>query len=322
MRLVLASSLVVLVAVGCSANSNPNTFTSGGEGGAGGSGQGGWGTGASGQGGEGGTIFTGSGGSGGGNTGDDCSTEAKLVYVLSDENELYSFDPPSKLFKKIGTLGCNTPMSPNSMAIDRNAVAWVNYVTSGDTAGAIWKVSTKDASCDPAPAVTLPSQWVRLGMGYSTNGAGNAGETLFVTGTGQIGAGNSPGLGKIENGTLSPISNFSPNTFTGESAELTGTGDGRLFGYFTTFPVYVGEINKATGAVTNQKEIAGLETPSAWAFSFWGGDFYLYAASSGNSRVSRYRPSDGTVDNNYMTDVGFRIVGAGVSTCAPLQPPK
>jgi hypothetical protein len=320
MKLFLASSLVFLVAaIGCSATSQPNSFT--GSGGEGGTGQGASGPGGAGQGGEGGTIFpVGSGGGGAGGGGDNCSSEAKLVYVLSDTNDLYSFDPPAKVVKKIGTVNCVSGMQVNSMAIDRNAVAWVNYVKSSlfgtDSAGSIFKVSTTNASCDPAPAVTLPSGWYRLGMGYSTNGAGDAGETLFVAGT------DGTGLAKIENGNLTPIANFSPNAFLGQSAELTGTGDGRLFGYFTTTPVQVAEINKATGAVTNPKAISGLETPLAWAFSFWGGDFYLYAATSGNSRVSRYRPSDGSVDNSYMTDIGFRIIGAGVSTCAPLQPPK
>jgi hypothetical protein len=257
-----------------------------------------------------------------------CSVESQFVYVLSDENELYSFDPPAKVFKKIGTLGCNTTMSPNSMAIDRNAVAWVNYVGGGlgsDTSGAIYKVSTKDASCEPSPAVVLPSKWYRVGMGFSTNGVGDTGETLFVTGTGTIGAGDSPGLGWIDMSSmaLQPVANFSPAAFKGQSTELTGTGDARLFGYFTTTPVQVGEINKKTGAVTNTKVISGLATPSAWAFSFWGGDFYLYAAATGsNSNVTHYSPKDGSVDNKYMTNIGFRIVGAGVSTCAPLEQPK
>lgn len=319
MRLLLASSLVIVAAaIGCSASSTPNEFPSG-SGGEGGTGQGGSGSGNSGMGGDGGAIFpAGSGGSGAGTPGDDCSSEAKLVYVLSDTNELYSFDPPAKSFKKIGTVNCNAGLAVNSMAIDRNAVAWVNYVggSFGDTSGYIHKVSTKDASCDPAPAVTMPAGWYRIGMGYSTDGAGSTGETLFVSAT------QGEGLGKIENNSLKEIAGFTPGTFTGQSAELTGTGDGRLFGYFTTTPVQVGEIDKVTGAVTNTKAITGLETPTAWAFSFWGGDFYLYAATLGNSRVSRYRPSDGTIDNNYMPDIGFRIIGAGVSTCAPLQPPK
>jgi hypothetical protein len=130
-------------------------------------------------------------------------------------------------------------------------------------------------------------------------------------------------LGSITtSNTLNPIADFSPNKFSGEVAELTGTGDGRLYGYFTTDPVYVGQIDKVTGAVTNEKEITGLNTPAAWAFSFWGGSFYLYAAGTGvDSNVTKYDPVAGTINNSYMTNIGFRIVGAGVSTCAPLVEP-
>ncbi|MRG92761.1 hypothetical protein [Polyangium spumosum] len=312
------------LAVGCSATGGDNGFEN-----AGGSGDGGAGAAANqGGGGEGGGFIPGAGGSGGGVPGDSCSDAAKLIYVLSDANELYSFNPPTKQFTKIGTLGCQTTMQPNSMAVDRDAVAWVNYVESDpffgdDTNGVIYKVSTKDASCQPAPTVQLISNWFRVGMGFSTNDGG-MGESLYITGTGTIGLGNSPGLGRINPASfgVETIANFSPGTFTGQSAELTGTGDGRLYGYFTTSPVQVGQIDKATGAVTNPEAITGLTTPSAWAFSFWGGSFYLYAASSGNSNVTKYDPATGAIDNAYMTNIGFRIVGAGVSTCAPLEPPK
>lgn len=331
-RLGLGFLLCVGVAVGCSAASKTSTF--GGDGGAGGesAGQGGAGpgstsTGASmGQGGVGGVVFPT--GSGGGAPGDTCSDAAKLIYVLSDANDLYSFDPPTKVFKKIGALGCQTSMSPNSMAVDRDATAWVNYVQSDpfsgtDSAGSIYKVSTKDASCEAKPAVQLPNHWYRTGMGFSTNGAGDANETLYVTGTsGQLGGGDAPGLGRIDMSAMKlvPIAQFS-GTFAGQSAELTGTGDGRLYGYFTTSPVQVGEIDKTAATVKSPKTIPNLTSVSAWAFSFWGGDFYLYAASFGDSSVTRYRPSDNTIET-YIQDVGFRIVGAGVSTCAPLEPPK
>jgi hypothetical protein len=63
-----------------------------------------------------------------------------------------------------------------------------------------------------------------------------------------------------------------------------------------------------------------------FAFSFWGGDFYVYTATdtsaSKTTTVARYRPSDKSLDNAYMTNIGFHIVGAGVSTCAPTSAPK
>ncbi|MCA9621766.1 MAG: hypothetical protein KC731_22235, partial [Myxococcales bacterium] len=167
-----------------------------------------------------------------------------------------------------------------------------------------------------APVVTLPAGWYRIGMGYSTDGANTDAETLYVTSISQ-----SSGLGKIDGGTLVPIGSFG-GAFAGLNAELTGTGDGRLFAFFVGTPVQVAELDPASGAVTGATPLNTVEIPNAWAFSFWGGDFYLYTASLADSRVNRFRPADGSVDTAYVTNVGFRIVGAGVSTCAPLTPPK
>ncbi|AKT39079.1 hypothetical protein [Chondromyces crocatus] len=311
--------ITLLGLVACSAEATSNEFTSGGNSGSGGPG---------GTGGEGGGLFPSSSSTGidpGPGPGSDCSEAAKLVYVLSTSNELYSFRPDARQFTRIGTMNCGTSLSPNSMAVDRDATAWVNYTASNDSAGAIFKVSTEDASCAPAASVTLPSGWTRLGMGFSSDVAGGDAESLFVAGTAGI-SGVSPGLGRIalDTGVLTPIGPFSGNLF-GQSAELTGTGEGKLFGFFTSIPVQVAEIDKATGATGSAVSLPNVEIPSAWAFSFWGGDFYLYTAPSNAARtsnVTRYRPSDGTIDTGYMTNVGFRIVGAGVSTCAPITPPQ
>jgi hypothetical protein len=319
MRAAALSLLIVLTtALGCSAGGGDGN----GDGGSGGAPSGGTGVG--------GGTFTTTGSNGTGGAGAGCSDAAKLIYVLSEENDLYSFRPDQKQFTLIGALGCQTSMLPNSMAVDRDANAWVNYVESdgfGDTAGGIFKVSTLDASCEPS-SISLPDGWYRLGMGFSTDVAGGQAETLFVTGTDSLG-GFSPGLGRVDlaSGSLSPIGDFT-GALSGENAELTGNGDGRLFGFFTTTPVEVGEIEKTSGAILSDTALQGVETPFAWAFSFWGGDFYLYTAPDPiaypdrTSNVTRYRPSDGSIDTAYMTNIGFRIVGAGVSTCAPLAPPE
>jgi hypothetical protein len=258
-----------------------------------------------------------------------CSEAAQLVYVLSDANELYSFRPNRREFTRIGRLRCPTSAQPNSMAIDREAVAWVNYVTNDigfDSGGAIYRVSTADASCTSAASIPLPQGWYRLGMGFSTASADDVAETLFVTATGDALTGESAGLGRIDPRALTgmPIGPFT-GSLRGQNAELTGTGDGRLYGFFTTTPVQVAQIDKTSGAILNTQSLRGVETPQAWAFTFWGGDFYLYTAPSAavgrTTNVTRYRPSDGSVDAAYMTDIGFRIVGAGVSTCAPIAPP-
>jgi len=339
MRRLLLSAFVVCLASACGGSSLSSGFGDGGAGsssGGSGSGSGGGGSGS----GSGGLLGGGS-GSDGVDAGNGCSAAAQLVYVLSAENDLYSFDPPNKVFTKIGTLGCQTTMTPNSMAVSRDAVAWVNYTASDDSTGGIFNVSTTDASCTTTN-VALGAGWTRLGMGFSSDATNSADETLFVAATGSGGVtlppipgfdagalgglGGSQGLGSIDltSQTLTPIGAFS-GALAGQSAELTGTGDGRLYGFFTSDPIQVAQIDKTSGATSNAVTMTGVEQPDYWAFSFWGGDFYLYTCNSDKSRttdVTHYSPSTGTIDTTYMTNIGFRIVGAGVSTCAPtVQPP-
>jgi hypothetical protein len=318
----VGACLVTAVAIACSGTaSNEKGFASGdGGSGSGGSGSGSGGSGSGGS--SGGFLGDGGSSSGSGDGGSNCSGQAAdFVYVLSAENDLYSFAPDKKLFKKIGPLGCTTSLSPNSMAVDRNATAYVNYVADDDSTGQIFQVSTTDASCS-GPLMTMPAGWERVGMGYSTNNAGSTAETLYVAGVG-----GGVGLGLIDFGikTVGPIGPFT-GSLAGQNAELTGTGAGTLYGFFTTNPVEVAQITKTNGSTASPVPMTGVMTPNDWAFSFWGGHFYLYTSQGqgmGNgSNVTDYDPILDTVNTTFMTSIGFDIVGAGVSTCAPTTAPQ
>jgi len=316
---------VVAAAIACGGTSSKENGFGSGDGGSG-SGSGGSGSGGSGSSGSSGGLLGDGGGSGSSSGGSDCTGQAAdYVYVLSAENDLYSFAPDKKLFAKIGPLGCTTSLSPNSMAVDRNATAYVNYVADDDSTGQIFQVSTTNASCT-GPIMTMPSGWERVGMGYSTNNAGSTAETLYVAGVG-AGAGSSVGLGLVDFGikTVGPIGPFS-GSLAGQNAELTGTGDGRLYGFFTTAPVEVAQITKTNGSTQAPVPMTGVPVPNDWAFSFWGGHFYLYTSqgqgAGGGSNVTDYDPTSGNVNTTFMTAIGFDIVGAGVSTCAPTTTPQ
>jgi hypothetical protein len=88
--------------------------------------------------------------------------------------------------------------------------------------------------------------------------------------------------------------------------------------------IAVAEIDKATGATSNDKSLQGVNTGQAWAFSFWGGDFWFYTSDGATpSKVTQLNTSGKGEIAVAKSDVGgFRIVGAGVSTCAPTTPPK
>jgi hypothetical protein len=294
-----------------------------GAGGAGAGSSGGSGSGSSGgatSNGSGGGNLTGDGGAGGTGGSSGCSAEAtNFVYVLSAENDLYSFAPSAKQFTKIGALQCGQMTGPNSMAVDRDANAYVNYpftVLPTGFAGTVFKVSTKDASCSAAPVMSLPLDWAQVGMGYSTVGSSTS-EALYVASQG----GQGLALLDFGKGVVAPIGPFT-GILAGKQAELTGTGDGRLFGFFTTTPVYVAQIDKSSGATNSPVPMTGVPTPTDWAFSFWGGHFYLYVSQGSGTTVVDYDPTSGAINPSYISNIGFDIVGAGVSTCAPTTPPQ
>jgi hypothetical protein len=253
----------------------------------------------------------------------DCAVGADLVYVVSEERVLYSFDPGKNLVNPVGSVDCASGVYANSMAVARNGDAYINF---GD--GSLWRTSTATGGCFPTGYVAGQKGVGLFGMGFSAKAAGSSAEQLFID---DLGINGNPGngLGYIDLSTMT-LQLFGPlaGSLAGRSAELTGTGDARLFGFFEGSPfddagsAAVVQIDpNSEGAVTTYT-LPTVDTGSDWAFSFWGGDFFLYTADKYNANmpftvITRFRPSDGSV-TVVDPDLGFRIVGAGSSTCAPL----
>ena len=250
----------------------------------------------------------------------ECAEETKDIFVIAEDRTFYSFHPPTLKFENKGLLDCAASgATPTSMAVDRAGFAWVRY-----SDGSVWKVSTRDLTCTMTAFVPQSEAFTKFGMGFATETKGGTTEVLYLSDS------NGAGLAKLDTKDLG-LGFIGPYTgdLAGTSSELTGTGDGKLYGFFVTSPAQVAEISKATGDVISAKELAGVYAGSAWAFSFYGGDFYIYTSNDGSglpragggSDVTRYRPSDGSIEV-VKSKIGFKIVGAGVSTCAPTTGPR
>ncbi len=262
-----------------------------------------------------------------------CSDRAKLVYVVDTAGVLHSFDPsliPSmSAFQTIGTMNCTRPGGApwalaGSMAIDRSGTAWVT-----DRVGQLFEVSTVDASCQSTAYRTGQQDYTLVGMGFS--GEVSTGiETLYVVDNSQGPTSSGMGLARIDLASLAltRVGDFD-GSLAGRGAELTGTGDGRLFGFFPGTQSFVAEIDPTSAHIRSSVEVpvqfpASLSGEYDWAFSFWGGVFYLYTADTSVAPftdVQRYDPSTGTT-TVVMSQIGFDITGAGSSTCAPTSTSK
>ncbi len=242
--------------------------------------------------------------------------DVELIYTVDSGHYLSSFDPkklPGDPFHRVGKLTCEPSGQPFSMAVDREGIAWVLY-----RSGMLYRVSIVDAHCssglrvEPFPGL--------FGMGFASDGANSNAETLYIASE------RDGSLGMLDvsrdpprPSTLSTIAFAHRN-----NPELTGTSDGKLFGYFPeTGAGFVQELDPRTGkGVGQQMKLGGNEGDvGGWAFAHWGGVFYVFVTTAGNSAVHAIHRTTGKYEL-IKDHLPHRIVGAGVSTCAPLLEAK
>jgi hypothetical protein len=169
-------------------------------------------------------------------------------------------------------------------------------------------------------------------MGFATTSATDHTERLYVSDNGGPGGAGTPGGGKglgwIDTQTMA-MTAIGPwgTSLAGYNAELSGTGSGVLYGFFTTTPSDVAQIDKTSAAVAGTIPLSAVNNSmGGYAFSFWGGDFWIYTAYPTNAdpnattSVTHFVSADAGV-GVAMADIGFTIVGAGSSTCVPTVPP-
>lgn len=292
--------------------------------------------------GDGGTAGIGTGGDNDGDGGvvgevdgfiDPCSDQAKLVYAVESNtagttHNLYSFRPQNvgtatDPFTLIGPLTCSATARPFSMAIDRAANAYVLYDD-----GTLYKVSTTDAHCDPIAAWNA-SQMVGgttfklFGMGFAANAPSSTDETLFIGGGPSVGGTSSLGNINMQTFAITRIADFNS-----QWPEMSGTGDAKLWAFIpqttaTNVDAKIIEVNKTSGAALQTITSTGMYAipqgqAEAWAFAVWGGEFWVFLKrQSGDTSTNVYHvKKDGSTVMG-ITNSGKRIVGAGVSTCAP-----
>ena len=155
-----------------------------------------------------------------------------------------------------------------------------------------------------------------FGMGFVSDAVGARTEMLYI-GNNMNGT---KGLGRIDPTSLmlSKFADFPPGVSA--SPEMSGTGNAEWYGYFpstTAGQHIIVRLNKNNGTFDTTWQLPPLPAaPNAWAFAHWGGRYYQFVTNGGKNQIRRYDPS--TQMNVVVQDnTAYRIVGAGVSTCAP-----
>ena len=179
------------------------------------------------------------------------------------------------------------------------------------------KVSLDNAAClEPTPFVCGTEGFKKFGMGFATVSAASTEDRLFI--------GNSLdevlAVLDVDTGEVTVVGELPESR-----GEFTGNKDGELWGFFPyespPAVLYLDKNNASTIRRLDMSQLTpiGAATSAAWAFAFWGGDFFLfYEVEPPDSSTNVYKLEPEGQFGIYIPNTGLRIVGAGVSTCAPV----
>jgi hypothetical protein len=241
-----------------------------------------------------------------------------LVYVITESNDLFSFYPPTLAFNRIGPVSCQG--TPFSMAVDRRGIGLSVF-----SDGTLHQVDMATGACLDTTFQPDQLSFQTFCMGYAANSGdgGDAGETLYVAecdvASTPQGKPNSKGLATLDT-TLLTLSYVAPFSQGIPGPELTGTGDGRLYGFYTNTVgsgSHIVQIDRVTGALLQDFPLQVGTPDDGYAFAFWGGVFWVFTSSTNlGTIVTRFDPATASEAN--VTTMPEGVVGAGVSTCAPM----
>jgi hypothetical protein len=236
------------------------------------------------------------------------------IYLLDDTTTLLRFNPMTTTIEVLGKLACpNASSQVNSMAIDRTARAWIGFHD-----GTIYWVSVASMSCTKSGFASPVLGFQAFGMGFVANGPQTTREKLYLA---DMTVAPVPSrLGVLDPDTLD-FKVAGPIPLTENSPELTGTAAGILYAYFPGKTSYIRQLDKSTGKTLKEWNLS-IKTGNvgAWTFSHWGGQFYIFVTDAWNSQLYVFTPQTGKT-TQLLSNLPHRIVGAGVSTRAPLVRP-
>jgi hypothetical protein len=252
-------------------------------------------------------------GGGGDGANGDCADGTELVYTIDEfANKLSRFDPSTKTFTDLGQLSCPTMAgaTPFSMGVSRDGFAWVLY-----NSGELFKVAINGLACTKT-LWSSPNNMHVFGMGFSTDDVGGSAEHLYIGG------------GASQTQTSFTLAMVDTQQLTAQPIgqqpalpEMTGNSNAELWGFFAdaSMPSVV-QFDKTAGTIIKsfpEPTLAG--TDAGYAFAHWGGDYWVFLIKNGEAASSVYQVDGmtGAIKSTTLAS-GRTIVGAGVSTCAPV----
>ena len=243
------------------------------------------------------------------------------IFVLAQNSSIWKFFPETNDLVQLGTPTCDLPPATFSMAVDRLGFAWIQF-----SGGELRKVAVGDLNMCTNPGYVPGQQGIsNFGMAFVSNSDFDKCDRIF--GAQYNGISEAPMTADFF--SIDPMNQALMKLGKADfgSAEVTGTGDGRVFLFAPGALSKLVQVDRTNGKTLSSIPLPGVQAGGGWAFAFFAGDFYLFTdgQSDGKSEVTHVDYDDS--DNNGKQDITvvvnnapLKIVGAGVSTCAPTLP--
>ncbi len=245
-----------------------------------------------------------------------CTEAGQFIYTVDGTGIFSKFDPAHLTSTTIGTLSCMNTTQPFSMNLDQTATAWIIF-----NDGKLFKVDVTTAACTATAFMPGQSGFFGFGMG-SVFDAMTGKDTHYISGGPDDHTFGTLDLTALHINLIGQID--------APRAELSGTGDGQLWAFAPSFATtsgrpFLDRLDPVTGATLEHHELAAITSTGGYAIKFWGGAFYVFIGADvwkvpRNTLVpAMLNPT--SPPTLVFTRPGLEVVGAGVSTCAPVMGP-
>lgn len=256
---------------------------------------------------------------------DGCSAESSdSIQLLDIEGSIHRLWPETLTVESLGRPDCDGAVLATALTMDRGGTLWAIMVTV-DGPRMIYTIDPATLECEAtgfvAPAVP---HFTMGGLAFVGGEAGGMTESLYVG----LDLGDptlppvpqSLGLVDLDTMTLEIVGTSNPPPTGGYAiADLTGTGGGGLFGFFSGTMPLLAELSTEDGTLLRSDPLPFEVPASRWAVAQWAGRFWLFtSADEAGSNIVAFDPADGSYEA--IGGVGAKVVGAAVSTCAPYRP--
>lgn len=253
-----------------------------------------------------------------------CAAEvADSMYLLDVDAGLHRLSPDTLALDPLGLLQCPGGAFAMAVTIDREGLLWAMMVDDQGSRG-IFTIDPETLACNATAFVDPIVENIGVNtLAFVADAPGSETESLYIGANvgGSFDFSIPLSLGRVDLATMDmEIVGTADLVPTGyyQIADLTGTGDSRLFGFFAGDTAAIAELDESDSTLVTD-DLLEIGVGSPWAFAQWAGRLWLFSPSGGSSQIRAYDPATQAIEQ-VSDGIGISVVGAAVSTCAPFEP--